>query len=380
MKYILFTVLIIFSSLSFAQVTAQFSAEKGCSIPYTLRPLNQSQGSGTLTYLWDFGNGETSEIGPAFTVYNTAGTFIVSLTVSNGTDTDVMTQLITVSEPTANFSVNKLKACVGDSLSFTDSSTCAGATIKSWSWYFGDGAVPSPEQNPTNAYSRSGIYTIILNVTDSNGCVTSKTENEYINVSAPPEITYSANHTFSCTEPLLVDFTSSATGTAPPYSYSWDFDNSNNSEQQDTSVSYNYGEYMVTVTVTDDNGCVNSDSSVIIKVAEITSSFTATNPDVLNDNDIICPETNVTFTDQSSGMSGNVTWLIDGTQVGAGASYVHSFDNAGTYEITHSLNINNDACVYENSMSIIVESVIADFYFENPVCDPSTAVEFHKRR
>lgn len=58
---------------------------------------DQSTGEGTLTYLWDFGNGDTStEQNPTHT-YNSNGTYVVTLTVTDENDkTDEYSEDITI--------------------------------------------------------------------------------------------------------------------------------------------------------------------------------------------------------------------------------------------------------------------------------------------
>ena len=47
-------------------------------------------------------------------------------------------------------------------------SAYGGKTPYTWHWDFGDGTT-SNEQNPTHAYSKAGVYTVTLTVTDANG-------------------------------------------------------------------------------------------------------------------------------------------------------------------------------------------------------------------
>lgn len=53
----------------------------------------------------------------------------------------------------------------GNSYAFIDGTT--GATT--WAWDFGDGGT-STQQNPTHSFPTSGTYTVILTVTNANGC------------------------------------------------------------------------------------------------------------------------------------------------------------------------------------------------------------------
>jgi len=63
----------------------------------------------------------------------------------------------------ADFSFEPESPMVGETVSFTDTST-GGPT--SWTWDFGDGTVNSTEQNPEHSYQEAGTYTVILEVSD----------------------------------------------------------------------------------------------------------------------------------------------------------------------------------------------------------------------
>jgi hypothetical protein len=69
------------------------------------------------------------------------------------------------SAPVAAFSFSPTNPVVGQTVSFTDSST---GTPTSWSWTFGDGTT-STTRNPTKAYSASGTYTVTLTASNAAG-------------------------------------------------------------------------------------------------------------------------------------------------------------------------------------------------------------------
>jgi PKD repeat protein len=132
--------------------------------------------SGTPTsWSWTFTGGTpgtSTTQNPAGIQYNTAGTYTVSLTASDGTSTDTETKVnyIVVGDPppVANFVANTTNIPVGGSVDFTDLSTGAPT---SWSWTF-SGGVPatSTAQNPSGiVYNTAGAYTVSLTATNGNG-------------------------------------------------------------------------------------------------------------------------------------------------------------------------------------------------------------------
>ena len=124
---------------------------------------------------------------PANIVYNTAGTYDVSLTATNaaGSNTKTKTLYITVSAggvaPTADFSGSPTTISVGGSVNFTDLSTNFPT---SWNWSFVGGTpASSTSQNPSGiTYSTAGSYPVTLTVSNAFG-TDGETKNAYIYVS-----------------------------------------------------------------------------------------------------------------------------------------------------------------------------------------------------
>jgi glucose/arabinose dehydrogenase len=107
-----------------AVITATPSNGAGSSLQVQLSSTNSSDPDGdTLTYHWDFGDGDTSTEANPTRVYTTAGpfsTYTVTLTVSDGEKTSMATQRITVGStpPTAAVTVNKTMYNAGDTIEF----------------------------------------------------------------------------------------------------------------------------------------------------------------------------------------------------------------------------------------------------------------------
>ncbi len=136
--------------------------------------------SGTVdSWLWDFGNGDTSSLQSPVYTYNLAGTYTVSLTVSNsgGSSQTIKTDYITVlvNAPVADFSGTPTVGEAPLLVSFTDLST---GSIDTWNWHFGDND-SSAIQNPTHEYVTSGSYTVSLTVSGTGG-VNTNVKTDYI--------------------------------------------------------------------------------------------------------------------------------------------------------------------------------------------------------
>ena len=164
--------------------TADFSfTATDLSVSFT-DASSDSDGS-VVSWIWDFGDGNSSADQNPVHVYAADGTYTVMLTVTDDMGaTDNTSQDVTVSSgggneaPTADFTF----AVTDLSVAFTDASTDSDGTVVSWSWDFGDGN-SSTDQNPTHAYADYGAYTVSLTVTDDDGA-TGNTSQE-VNVPDP---------------------------------------------------------------------------------------------------------------------------------------------------------------------------------------------------
>ncbi|MEM7035654.1 MAG: PKD domain-containing protein [Bacteroidota bacterium] len=118
--------------------------------------------TGSTQYLWNFGDGNMSNLQNPNHTYANPGGYLVCLTITDSCGTDSICQniLATCPLPTAAFSHTGLFP----TLQFSDQSSSATA----WFWDFGDGNSAST-QNPSHTYATPGTYTVCLTVTDSCG-------------------------------------------------------------------------------------------------------------------------------------------------------------------------------------------------------------------
>ena len=120
-------------------------------------------GYATATYLWDFGDGITSNLQNPNHVYVSNGTYTVDFTVNYGTYSCNKTTTITVTDFNVTYSYSGLECENTPTITFT--SVSSPTNTASWSWDFGDGA-SSGRQIPKRTYSQSGIFTTSLQITD----------------------------------------------------------------------------------------------------------------------------------------------------------------------------------------------------------------------
>lgn len=149
------------------------------------------------SWSWSFSGGTPSAStaqNPSVT-YNTAGTYAVTLSVTNavGSDVETKTAYITVNDvvvvPVADFMASSTSVSEGGTVTFTDLSVNEPT---SWAWTFAGGSpASSTAQNPTVTYSTAGTYDVTLVATNSAGS-DSEVKTGYITVtSAPSTVTLS---------------------------------------------------------------------------------------------------------------------------------------------------------------------------------------------
>ena len=243
------------------------------------------------TWLWDFGDGTTSNDSIATHIYDSVGTFTVTLTLKGQDCGDaVLTDsnaVITSVCPEISFAVDSTEGCAPLTLAFYDSTTIdSSEVIQDYLWNFGDGAT-SAIANPTHLYQNPGDYTVKLRVTSTAGTATDSII-DYISVfGAPQAIPVFESQWEACESSFTqfqVKFGDNSTGKL--LSRTWDFgDGTTLTDSVQTSVIHAYptrGVYAVQLTVVGVCGADTSTSvtplieNVVLadSLSESTSGFT----------------------------------------------------------------------------------------------------------
>lgn len=206
---------------------------------------------------WSFSDGTFSdEVSPVHR-YETSGEYEVFLLTSNGTNTDVASQIITVevpSIPVPAFSFETLDREV----TFTNMSD--GAT--SYTWDFGDDVGISTEENPVYTYDANGTYTVTLTAVNI--------EDESVSVSQEVEVleVFPVAGFTVMTTGLGATFTNTSVDAE---TYSWDFGDGVGVSTEENPV-YSYataGTYTVALTATSANANTTTFEEEVVVVAAI---------------------------------------------------------------------------------------------------------------
>jgi len=190
------------------------------------------------TWLWEFGDGNTSTSQNPTFQYNVAGSMSVNFWANNtgGGDWENKSAYISVVDcaiPVAAFSANDTSVCAGDYVAFTDAST---KSPSSWYWMFGDGNT-SILQNPVFQFNVLGTKTVNMSATNAFG-IDWENKSAYVSVidCYPPVASFTGSNTSVCIGDT-VTFTDTSTHT--PSSWYWMFGDGNTSALQSPAFQFN---------------------------------------------------------------------------------------------------------------------------------------------
>jgi len=178
-------------------ITPPASVVRGQAVTFTGSGTDPD-GNTPLRFAWSFG---TSGI-PASTAqnpsvsFNTAGTFTVTLTVTDSlglADPSPATVQVTVApaNQAPNGSITPPASVVqGQAAAFQGSATDPDGDTVTYAWSFGANATPatSTAQNPSVTFSTTGTRTVTLTVTDSRGLADPTPATAQITVAAAPPV------------------------------------------------------------------------------------------------------------------------------------------------------------------------------------------------
>ena len=158
----------------------------------------------THTIAWNFGDGGTSSgtLTPTH-AYPQNGTYTVMLTVTDSdgvSGTDTMVVKVANGAPVVNAGPDQV-VNQGQPVSFNGSFTDPGVMdTHSISWDFGDGKIENGTLTPVHAYANSGVFTVMLKVTDDDGDTGSDTLVVAVNtviINQPPVVNAGSDQTIT---------------------------------------------------------------------------------------------------------------------------------------------------------------------------------------
>lgn len=298
---------------------------------------------GTLTYLWEFGDGSTStEVNPKHR-YTAEKEYTVRLTATSDkgcSETIETSYVVSGANPKADFTASEF--CQRQGVQFTDGSTVPFGKIVRWEWDFGDGTTSS-EQNPNHVYAKADKYKVTL--TAYSGIICQATITKEIIVNPSPVASFVTSNVCQG-EPVRFKNSSSVQGGAIT-SYRWDFGDGKSSILPDPEHYYTEpGTYPVTLYVTTDKGCMESDFKLVTVYPVPQAAFSPV---------VGCVTDEVLFRDESTIAGGLIaSWFWN---FGDGTTSIeqhpkHRFANAATY------NVQLEVTTTSGCKSVIIKPVL----------------------
>lgn len=206
-------------------------------------------------YIWsNLGNGMNQSVTPTVTT-----TYGVYATDGCGSDSDTAYVTVTVSiPPVIDFELTNRKGCSPVTVLFTDLSTGAGTSCL---WNFGDGLVSTDCGSIVHTYDQAGIYDVSYTMTNSDGCSTTLTFFDSVEVYDYPTAEFSFTPEVGSLIDNEITFTNESTGAV---SYFWMLGDSvspsSSTEFDLTAVYPDYigGNYEACLVAINDKGCTDT--------------------------------------------------------------------------------------------------------------------------
>jgi gliding motility-associated-like protein len=298
-----------------------------CSLNQPVLFHNTSSGAGSLSYLWNFGDGNTSTATNPSHQYAAKGIYGISLVVSNTygcSSTMTKPAFINAANFSADFKVLS-SLCTGNNILFVNQSSPAPSGTPLWS--FGDGG-SGIGFTYAHSYAAAGTYPVTM-YENFGSCPDTVTKNITV-LSSPVISPFIINKGAACSSPMTVNFSDTSAGAV---TWHWNFtgkpgDTSNLKNPTFTYLTNNL--FSPTLTITNANGC-SATISETFNTAQPTAKIHVDT--VLIPSAIYCADVQATFRAISSDTLATFFWTFGDGTTSTVANPVHVFSTPGTYII-----------------------------------------------
>lgn len=329
---------------------ARFSYAANCNNRREFTFTDQS--IGPVTWSWDFGDGSPAVVSQNPThVFPALGRYTVALTVTNGSCSHTVTQVINTIDQTPAFSANNTTICRGDSILFIPTGLTPSLT-STLTWDFGNGVRIRRNRDIEYIYPNSGTYTVTLIALDINGCRDTVIRRNYIRVNGP-RANFRATNTNGCAG-LTTTFIDNSTTDGVNALRSWTFDFGDGNVQTFTAPPFQHayaqaGTFNVKMIVTDAAGCRDSitRNSVVTTTSPV-PNFTSV--DILT-----CPNGAVRFVNRTTPAGFASLWDFGNGVTSTATSPTYRYPVAGVYTVKLVITDNNgcrDSLVRPNYIAV----------------------------
>ena len=336
--------------------------------------------SSSLTYFWDFGDGQTSTAKTPNHFYASTGNYTVKLKVTTNAscpDSTEYTDFISVvNSPKPSISIIDSILCRPANFTFSSNVLPDTATITNWSWTFGNGNTSNLQNPVPQLFANSGTFSNSLTVTNASGCITTINKSIFLPSDDSLQVKFGAAPLVLC-DSGMVNFRDSSIIKVPGViSYVWNFGNGDTSHAINPSYFYHStGTYNVKLNINTTKNCKDSITyNALIKVVK--SPIAIIN---LTDS-VLCKPASFVFTgsQQQPDTSAIAYWEWSFGNSNTSVSQnppAQIFNNSGTF-INRLAIINSSGCVDTAFRTVVVpftDSLKAGFRVNKSVfCDSAT--------
>ena len=357
-----------------ATPAVEFSLNKdsGC-LPVVINFSNNTNlfGAAIKSWLWNYGDGKTSNQQNAAHSYTATGIYDVKLiaqTSAGCSDTLSITGAVRagIKPSKVSFKATPLDGCASAFRNFTDLSS----GVNGWIWDFGDGSKASVK-NPSHHYNDTGLFSIKLTASN-NGCADSIEHDDYVHVNGPVAKVFQNS---SCIDIYKINFLDRSIGAKK---WQWNFGDGQTSDLQFPIHIYNkIGGYTAKLIVT--TGACSDSTNYPIYIVNEKPSYKAT-----PSKNSYCRNDTIQFSviNYTDSLTFGFSWSFDNglTKTNFSKNYdtiQHVYTQTGNYPSPILYTSNKHYC-YDTAavVPIDIHGSVAGFKYSSPACTQNDVTFF----
>jgi len=293
-----------------------------------------------VLYQWNYSDRDAPDTSASvFRSFSSPGIYSATLTVVDNTGLENSSAqdalFIRVNnEPEANAGEDIYTDRLRIVLDGSGSSDADGDPL-SYVWDFGDGTPTERGEKVCHTYSQGGDYPVILTIDDGTGVANAQsTSSIRVKINEPPIADAGGNRDVCAGKVVIFDGSESKDPEGGVLKYHWDFGDGTSAWGVNPAKTYDSGGvYPVTLTVKDDSGFEDGDTSIDRIVVKVVESPVAD----AGEDQAVCVGIPVQFDGTGSrdvdGLVNDFQWDFGDGAMGGDSTPIHVYTKAGTYRV-----------------------------------------------